>query len=300
MFLHFYILKFYWEMGKSKTRNGQMSKNNGVKQVSLYLICIIISIFVCIPFLWMLFTSFKTDQEIYKFPITYLPGRITIVHYLNIFINGNLPLYLRNSLIVSIGAVILTLILAIFPAYAFARLRFRLKKYLLPTVIFCMVLPQIVLVIPFLQLLKSIKLTDTLIGLILVYLVVTTPASIWFLISFFDKIPKSLEQAAMIDGCNSVQTLFRVIVPIMKPGIAAVCIYSFFLAWNEFIFALSYLNSSNRLTLPIFLARFVGQYQTRWGDLFAGSVVAYVIPLIAFAVLQQQFISALVKGAVKE
>jgi multiple sugar transport system permease protein len=163
-----------------------------------------------------------------------------------------------------------------------------------------MVLPQIVLVIPFLQLLKSIKLTDTLIGLILVYLVVTTPASIWFLISFFDKIPKSLEEAAMIDGCNSVQTLFRVIVPIMKPGIAAVCIYSFFLAWNEFIFALSYLNSSNRLTLPIFLARFVGQYQTRWGDLFAGSVVAYVIPLIAFAVLQQQFISALVKGAVKE
>ena len=104
----------------------------------------------------------------------------------------------------------------------------------------------------------------------------------------------------MIDGCTRFQALIRIFLPIMRPGIAAVAIYTFFLSWNEFVFALSYLSSSSTLTLPVFLGRFVGQYKTRWGELFAGSIVAYIIPLIAFGFLQKHFVSALSRGAVKE
>lgn len=208
--------------------------------------------------------------------------------------------YIINSIIISTGVVVLSLLISILPAYSFARVNFKNKKRLVPTIIFCMTLPPIVLVIPFLRILRALHLIDTHLGLILVYLTLTTPVAIWFLIGFFATIPKELDEAAMIDGGNRLQALVRIFIPVMRPGIAAVAIYAFFLSWNEFIFALSYLSSSSTLTLPVFLGRFVGQYQTRWGEIFAGSIVAYIVPLIAFGFLQKHFVSALARGAVKE
>lgn len=248
----------------------------------------------------MLVTSFKTYPEIYKYPINYIPEKITLEHYLSIFSTSHLQRYMLNSVIVSTGAVIFTLLISLLPAYAFSRFDFPYKNILLPSIIVCMMLPQLVLVVPFLRILMSLKLINTHTGLILVYLTLTTAVAIWFLVSFFEKIPKELEEAAMIDGCGRLRTLINIVLPIMRPGISAVAIYAFFLSWNEFMFALSYLSSSNALTLPVFLGRFVGQYQTRWGELFAGSVISYLVPLIAFALLQKQFITALVKGAIKE
>ncbi len=270
------------------------------KKLPLYIISIIVTVVVAFPFIWILMTSLKTYPEIYTFPITYVPKKLTFEHYLNVFKTHHLERYMFQSLKVSLFTVACTLVISIFPAYAFARLKFPRKKVLLPTVVFCMVLPQIVLVIPFLQMLKSLRLVNKHAGLILVYLAITTPVAIWFLIGFFESIPRSLEDAALIDGCNRFQTLIKIILPIMRPGISAVAIYAFFLSWNEFMFALSYLSTSDMLTLPVFLGRFVGQYQTRWGELFAGSVISYLVPLIAFAILQKHFVSALVKGAVKE
>jgi multiple sugar transport system permease protein len=277
-----------------------VGRRTAIKKSFIFFACFVITGIVAFPFLWVLLTSFKTYPEIYKYPITYYPHRVTLDHYTAVFKTHHLERYLLNSLKVSLLSVLFTIAISIFPAYAFARVPFPHKNVLLPTVAFCMVLPQIVLVIPFLRFLRVLKLVNSHAGLILVYLTLTTPIAIWFLIGFFEKIPASLEDAAMIDGCSRMQTLFRVILPIMRPGISAVAIYAFFLAWNEFMFALSYLSTANTLTLPIFLGRFVGQYQTRWGELFAGSVISYLVPLAAFAFLQKHFVAALVKGAVKE
>ena len=271
-----------------------------MKKAIPFLSCVVISLLVAFPFLWMLLTSLKTYPDIYKFPLLYMPSHITLEHYINVFKSNDLEIYLVNSLVISLGTVILTIALALFPAYALSRLRFRSRRFLIRTVVFSMVLPQILLVIPFLKILRIMGLSNTREGLILVYLALTTPVAIWFLIGFFDNIPQALEDAALIDGCSRLQTLIKIILPIMRPAVASVAIYSFFIAWNEFMFALSYLNSSRVLTLPIFLGRFVGQYQTRWGELFAGSVISYLVPLLSFTFLQKQFISALAKGAVKE
>jgi multiple sugar transport system permease protein len=270
------------------------------RKVLLYIISVIVTVIVAFPFVWILLTSLKTYPEIYTYPITYVPKKLTFEHYFNVFKTHHLERYMLHSLKVSLLTVASTLLISIFPAYALARLNFPRRKILVSTVVFCVVLPQIVLVIPFLQMLKSLQLVNKHAGLILVYLAITTPVAIWFLIGFFEGIPRSLEDAAMIDGCSRIQTLFKIILPIMRPGISAVAIYAFFLSWNEFMFALSYLSTADKLTLPVFLGRFVGQYQTRWGELFAGSVLSYLVPLIAFAVLQKHFVSALVKGAVKE
>ena len=132
------------------------------------------------------------------------------------------------------------------------------------------------------------------------YLPFTTPIGIWILRNFFQGIPGELEEAAMIDGCTPIQAFVRIIFPLAIPGIAAVAIYAFIFAWGELMFALSYLPSQEMQTIPAFLTLFVGQYQTRWGPLFAGSVIASLPPLIAFIFFQRQFISGLTGGAIKQ
>ncbi|HQQ56062.1 MAG TPA: carbohydrate ABC transporter permease, partial [Mesotoga sp.] len=137
-------------------------------------------------------------------------------------------------------------------------------------------------------------------GLILSYLPFTTPISIVFMRTFFLSIPKSLEEAARIDGCNFGQAFRKVILPITIPGIAAVGIYAFLFSWSELLYSMSILTSKAKQTIPTFLQLFVGQYQTRWGPLFAGSILATLPPLIIFMILQKFFIAGLVSGSVKE
>ena len=270
-----------------------------IKKIGLHFLVIVICVLVSFPFVWMVFTSLKSYPEIYRYPITYFPEKIFWGHYISIFRNSHLQVYILNSIIVSIGAAGLTLAISLLPAYALSRLDFSGKNLLLSSIIICIMFPQLVLVIPFFKILIKIHLIDTYLGLIIVYLPLSTPVAVWFLVSFFAKIPRQLEEAARIDGCGTWRVFASVVLPLIRPGIIAVSIYSFFLAWNEFMFALSYVNSPRVLTLPVFLGRFVGQYQTRWGELFAGSVVACIIPMIAFAVLQKQFAAAFTEGAIK-
>lgn len=274
------------------------TKKRMMKVVS-YILLTFIATVIAFPFVWLVLTSLKTYQQIYSYPIIYLPKSWTAEHYQKIA-SLDFKRYFLNSVIVGLGTMLFSLVVGIFPAYAFSRYSFRFKSELLVSVLIFQMFPMVVFLVPIFKFLDWIKLLDTHIGLILAYLPFTTPITIVFLRSFFLSVPKSLEEAALIDGCNRTRAFLRVIFPVTLPGIAAVGVYAFLFAWSELLYSMSLLTSKRLQTIPTFLSVFVGQYQTRWGPLFAGSVFATLPPLIVFILLQRYFISGLVSGAVKE
>ncbi|MGJ8455503.1 carbohydrate ABC transporter permease [Pseudothermotoga sp. U03pept] len=274
------------------------TKRKTMKSLS-YILLFFIAIVVAFPFIWLILTSFKTYQEIYSYPIIYLPKSWTVEHYQKIS-SLDFKSYFFNSVIVGSGTMVFSLLIGIFPAYAFSRYSFRGKGMLLVSVLIFQMFPMIVFLVPIFKFLDWIKLLDTHLGLILAYIPFTTPITIVFLRSFFLSVPKSLEEAALIDGCTRTKAFVRIIFPVTLPGIAAVGVYAFLFAWSELLYSMSLLTSKSLQTIPTFLSVFVGQYQTRWGPLFAGSVFATLPPLVVFILLQRYFISGLVSGAVKE
>jgi multiple sugar transport system permease protein len=267
--------------------------NSTIFSVWVLFLCLI----VAFPFMWLLITSFKTYPEIYAYPIKYLPHRVTFEHFYYVF-KLNFLMYFKNSAIIGFGTSLLTLLIATLPSYASVRYSFQGKKLFMLSILFCQMFPQIVFVIPFFILLKSLHMLNYL-GVILSYLPFTTPIAIWMIRNFFIDIPVELEEAARIDGCTPGMVFYRIALPLALPGIASVGIYAFFFAWCELMFALSFLTSGRMQTVPVFLSLFVGQYQTRWGPLFAGSTIASILPLIVFGYMQKFFIKGLTAGAVK-
>jgi multiple sugar transport system permease protein len=265
----------------------------------VYFLLIAISFIVAFPFLWLLLTSFKTYPEIYAFPVIYAPSTVTLEHYVKVMFQHDFARYFLNTSIISIGTGLFSILLAVMPAYAFSRFQFPTKRPLFISILLCQMFPQTIFLIPFFLMLKALHLMDTLPGVILTYLPFTTPIGIWFMSSFFREVPRDLEEMALIDGCGPFQAFFRVALPLVLPGLAAVAIYSFLFAWGELMFALAFLPGVNNQTVPIVLSLFVGQYQTRWGPLFAGSVAATIPALIIFVFLQSYFVRGLTAGAVK-
>ncbi len=265
----------------------------------IYFLLTVVSIIVAFPFIWLLLTSFKTYPEIYAFPVIYLPTELTFEHYVKVMFQHDFGRYFLNTFLISIGTGLFSIVLAVMPAYAFSRFSFPAKRPLFISILFCQMFPQTVFLIPFFLTLKTLHLMDTLPGVVLTYLPFTTPIAIWFMSNFFRDIPRDLEDMAMIDGCDRFQAFYRVALPLVLPGLAAVAIYSFLFAWGELMFALSYLPSLDNQTVPIILSLFVGQYQTRWGPLFAGSVAATIPAVAIFVFLQSYFVRGLTSGAVK-
>jgi len=272
--------------------------SRGFHRVIIYALLILVAGLVAFPFLWLLLTSLKTYPDIYAFPIIYIPQHITFEHY-QVVLQHKFGRYFLNSFLISGGTGLLSVALAVMPAYAFSRFSFPLKRPLFVSILFCQMFPQIVFVVPLFLMLKALHLMDTHAGLVLAYLPFTTPIAVWLVSNFFHEVPVDLEEAALIDGCDRFQAFWRVALPLVLPGLAAVAIYAFLFAWGELMFALSFLPSQEKQTIPIILSLFVGQYNTRWGELFAGSVAATIPALAIFMFLQSYFVRGLTAGAVK-
>ncbi len=258
-----------------------------------------IALVVSFPILWLLLTSFKTYADIYAYPIVYFPKNLTIEHYINIS-ELNIFKHLFNSLIISLGSMLSALLVGIFPAYAFARYKFAGRNALLLLILLSQMFPMVVFLIPIFKLWKDVYLLNTMVGLIISYLPFLTPLVIVFMRGFFSSLSGTLEEAARIDGCNFIQTFIYIVFPTALPGIIAIGTYSFLFAWSELLFAMQILVDEKIQSIPVFLSMFVGEYQTRWGELFAGSVISMIFPLILFLFLQRFLVSGLTQGAVKE
>lgn len=257
-----------------------------------------VAVVITFPFVWLILTALKPYPEIYAYPLIYWPRHLTLEHFQYV-LRLDFLRYFSNSVIIGTGTALATLAVAVLPGYAAARFRFPGRNGLLLSILVTQMFPQIVFVVPLLLTLRWLGLMNTYAGVILSYVPFTTPIAVWLTRNFFAEVPYEIEEAAAIDGCSRIQALFRVVLPLALPGIASVGIYAFLWSWSELMFALSFLTTSNMQTIPVFLTLFVGQYQTRWGPLFAGSVLASLPPMIVFGLLQRQFVRGLTAGAVK-
>ncbi|MBX3140672.1 MAG: carbohydrate ABC transporter permease [Trueperaceae bacterium] len=260
--------------------------------------------FVCfvfaIPFLWMILTSLKLPSELFTSPVQVLPrSGVYWEAYTRIWTAGQFGRYFWNSTLVASIATGASVALSVFAAIGFARYKLRGGNYLLLGVLLSQLFPLVLLVPPFYAVMRELRILDTHLALVIAYTSFSLPFSIWMLTGYFRSIPAELEESAMIDGATRLGAQLRVILPLAGPGIAATVIYSFILAWNEFLFATTFISSPELRTLPIGLQSFIGQYSTDWNLLMAGAVVTTVPVIVLFVFLQRYLVAGLTAGAVK-
>jgi multiple sugar transport system permease protein/raffinose/stachyose/melibiose transport system permease protein len=260
----------------------------------------IVLVLVCLfPFAWMALSSIKTLPELYTVPPHWLPDAPTIGNYVNVIFHSNIPRYFLNSVVISVGSTALALVLAVFASYGFARFRFRGKPFFQTFVLVGQLLPTAAIIVPLFITLRALHLVNTYWGLILVYMIITLPLSVWMLTSYFKAIPVELEEAAVVDGASRLGILFRITLPLSTPGLVAVLVYAFVTTWNEFIFALCFATDSSVKTLPIGLAEFSTEFNTDWGSVMAASMVMTVPIALLFLFFQNLFVGGLTAGATK-
>jgi multiple sugar transport system permease protein len=257
-------------------------------------------VFLGFPLLWMLTTAFKGPRELVQLHPSLIPNHPTLDNFVTAFHSQDLVRSGLNSLTVSVSAAVLTVLIALPAAYALARYRTRIGTVAIGWVLVSQLFPFILLIIPLFLILKRLTLTNTLAGLVLVYVVWSLPFVLWMLQGFVRSIPRDLEEAAAVDGASRLQILRRVVVPLLAPGVVASVLFAFVSAWNEFFFALVMLQDPEKATLPVTLARFVGiQGVVRLGPLAAGAFLATLPSLIIFGLLQRRLTSGILAGAVK-
>ena len=260
----------------------------------------VLILLICLfPFLWMGVSSIKTLPELYTVPPIWWPKTPTLGNYYKVLFESNIPRYFLNSVVISVGSTGLALLLAIFASYGFARFEFRGKPLLQSFVLVGQLLPTAAIIVPLFITLRVLGLVNTYWGLILVYMIITLPLSVWMLTSYFKAIPVELEEAAIIDGASRLGILFRITLPLSTPGIVAVVVYAFVTTWNEFVFALCFATDSSVKTLPIGLAEFSTEFNTDWGAVMAASVVMTLPIALLFFSMQRLFVGGLTAGATK-
>jgi len=267
----------------------------------LALVSIPIIIYTLIPILWILSLSLKPTANLADGK--FIPQEVSWENYRLILTGDARGLFLpalANSVVVCLVATLISVVLAMFAAYAIARLDFPGKKLILTTALAVSIFPVISLVTPLYNLWRAIGLFDTQIGLIIPYLALTLPLSIWVLSAFFKQIPWEMEQAAQVDGATSWQAFRKVIVPLASPGVFTTAIITFFTAWNDFVFAIS-LTSENARTVPAALAFFTGasQFTQPTGAIAAAAIVVTIPVVILVLLFQRRIVSGLTSGAVK-
>jgi len=277
------------------------SNMSGKTRTWLGMVSIPIIIYTLIPILWILSLSVKSTATLADGK--FIPQEISWDNYRLILTGDARGLFLpalANSVVVCLVATLISVILAMFAAYAIARLDFPGKKLILTTALAVSIFPVISLVTPLYNLWRAIGLFDTQIGLIIPYLALTLPLSIWVLSAFFKQIPWEMEQAAQVDGATSWQAFRKVIVPLASPGVFTTAIITFFTAWNDFVFAIS-LTSENARTVPAALAFFTGasQFTKPTGAIAAAAIVVTIPVVILVLLFQRRIVSGLTSGAVK-
>lgn len=255
---------------------------------------------VCLfPFGWMALSSIKTLRELYTVPPVWWPSMPTLDNYYKVLFESNIPRYFLNSVVISVGSTLLALLLAIPAAYGFSRFDFRGRPLLQAFVLVGQLLPTAAIIVPLFITLRVLGLVNTYWGLILVYMIITLPLSVWMLTSYFKSIPYDLDEAATIDGANRLDILIRITLPLSVPGIISVLVYAFVTTWNEFVFALCFATDSSVKTLPIGLAEFSSEFDTDWGSVMAASVVMTIPIALLFLSMQKLFVGGLTAGATK-
>jgi ABC-type glycerol-3-phosphate transport system permease component len=270
-----------------------------VYHVVIYALAILLCAFSVIPVLWSLSTSLKPAGMIFAQPPQWIPKVFSLEHYRAVLGDPRMMRYFFNSFVTATFSTLFALIVGTLGAYGFSRYKFPGSGTLMVSILLTRMLPRVALIVPFFITLQKIGLYNTRPGLILVFLIITMPLSIWLLKGFFDVVPFEIEEAAIVDGCSVFGVLTRIVIPITLPGIAAVGMYVFITAWNEFLFALTMTKGMPLRTISVGLAFFIDEFGIRWGSLMAASILMSIPAIIVFTIFQKSLIKGLSEGAVK-
>ena len=256
-------------------------------------------VWTLVPFYWMIATSLKKDKEIYGFEATLVPRQPTLQNYARLFDKTPFVKYLRNSTIVAVGNTLASLAFATLGAYALARLRFPGRGLIARGLVFTYLVPPALLFIPLFAVMSALRLVDTHHGLVLTYLSFTVPFCTWLLMGYFRSVPIELEEAALVDGCTRLGSLFRVILPMSLPALAVVAFFAFTQSWNEFLYANVFVNSVEVRTVTTGLTLFIVEDVFFWGPMMGASFLSALPPLLLYLVFQRWVVKGLTLGGVK-
>ena len=255
---------------------------------------------VILPIYWMAATSFKPHTEVINAQnLTYFPQTITTENYKQLFSMYDYGQMIKNSLIISVSTGLCVTMLSILGGYSLARYSFKGKASMLLFFLVTQMIPGILVIIPLYIIFTKAQLTNAHLRLFIFYLVSNLPFCVITMRSFFERIPYTLEEAASVDGCTKFQTLFRIVLPVMFPGIVAVFVFAFIGAWNELIAGTIFISTPDMWTVPVGLKSLIGKYDVKWGVLMAGGILALLPTAVMFAVMQRFVVEGLTAGSVK-
>lgn len=271
----------------------------GASVVASYAVLVLAAVVALAPLLWALLTSLKVKTQVLAYPPVWVPSPVTLEHYREVIFGSNMPRYLVNTLVVALVSILIVLALGTHTAYAAARLRFRGRELTLFLILSASMVPIISLLTPLYLVWTRIGLHDSYVGVGLAYAAWQVPTAIWLIRGFVEAVPREVEEAAMIDGCSRWQCLYRIVLPIIQPGLAAAGILIFIYVWNDFLLATTLTLSEERRLIQVGLYRYLSDLGVEWGRFTAYTVLATLPIIVVFLSLQKRLLQGLVAGAMK-
>ncbi len=275
------------------------AKKKWKKIFGCYIPILLFTIFTIFPFYWFLCTSFKEESSIMELPIRYIPVPFTLDNYKNMLASMGFDRYFFNSLFVSVLTTVIVILVAIWGGFAISRYKFRGKKFTFFLLLITQMLPGVVILIPLFTVFNRLGLINNLWSLVITNTTVNLPFCMIMMSGFFSGIPSTLEEAAQIDGCSIWKAIFKIVVPAIMPGVVSSAAFAFVNSWNEFVYALNFINDSSKFTLPVGLSMMKGEFTVNYGGLAAGTIVALIPVLLVFCYIQKYLVQGLAAGAVK-
>ncbi|MDQ2743836.1 MAG: carbohydrate ABC transporter permease [Chloroflexota bacterium] len=288
----------------AKTGTRAAKRTNPITRSLFYLLVLVILVYTMFPLYWALRSAITPDSQLFSTPIVYWPSHPTLENFRLVLSTPDFQHALRNSTIIAVSVVLLSLIIGSLASYALGRFQFRGRQATLYLVLSMTIFPQIAVLGSYYTLLTQFNLFNTIQGLILTYIVLVLPFTVWVLTSFFRAMPKDLEEAAYIDGASPLQTFYKVMLPLIAPGLVTTGLLAFISAWNEFLYALSFTATPDKYTVPVAIANFTGQgggntFEFPWGQVMAATLVVTIPLIVLTLIFQRRILAGMTAGAVK-
>ena len=289
------------QMSKEKIGFMANKKNNQlVTRIASYGVLLTMTFLIIVPVLWMVSTSLKSEDAIWDTPIEVIPSEPTLFNFKNLWSTHPFLQYLQNSLIVVCSSTLISVARSTFAGYGITRFKFRGRGVYMAFLLATQLFPSIMLLIPYYKIFMTLGLIDNITALVITYVSFTIPFCTWMMRGYFAGISKDLDQAAAIDGAGRIRVFTSVVLPIAWPGVAATAIYAFIAGWNEYLFAMAFINTDTHKTVSLGIGQLIGEYRILWGELMAGALYALIPMAVIFIFFNRYLVSGLSAGAVKE
>lgn len=277
-------------------------KRKNLKRSILHFTLLIICGWSLFPILWITVSSFKSLERLYKYPPNWIPESLYLDNFRSVLEQTNIPLHIFNSFVISFTVAAIVVILGALCAYGFARMKFALRGLLFFGILATQMIPTLTNIIPVYLIIQKLNLIDTRLSLILIYTAMNLPLAIWILSGFFSSIPVEIEEASFMDGCGRITSFFKVMLPLSLPGLVAIGILTFVIAWNEFVVALTFISSKGLKTYQVGLYDYLvtqAGYFKKYGILNAAAVIGLIPTFIGYLLVQRYFITGMTQGAIR-